>query len=896
MDLVVPQVVPAAAEAPRPRKAKAQDPSLFSSQTFIGPAFQEALRAMGLHKMTAIQQVAIPALMEGSDACLLSKTGTGKTVAYLLPLVLRLQVHKSTVGVRAVIISPTRELGIQLSSVLMKLVKFTDPQLRVCLLLGGESVEDQFTALAANPDVIVATTGRLLHHLDEIPEFRGLLQTVEYLVFDECDQIFDQGLLKQAEEVLGYLPQAQAAPGSLAVPGGQGTSVPSFSTASLGAKLYHPFQTVMVSATMPESLAAFSKAKLRNPLLLKVSSDDILPEELTQQFYYVPRGYRDAGLLFVCRDLIPPSWKVLIFAATRHHCEYVCELLRRSGLGAVFIYGAMDQRQRNLAMASFRQPAGPGAVHFLVSTDLAARGVDIEGLSCVLNYQFPSTSKTYIHRGGRTARAGSYGVYVSLLEGDDVPYCLDTLIAVGQSFRPHLDPEALKLFLSNCSALGLEPGSMESLVGKHAISSPLNGMIFSLPVNMLDSLMEDVRRATENVDETARRTMRNALKQVAATRQSASSSSVERAKALVRDMQFCAYPFSRSAGDGNAPLAGMSPETESRLHDVLTNYHTPTSLLESRARDSSDSAAQAALRVRQIMEKKALQKQLLDAEWRKMEAEAASKRAKETEDLPRVYMTTRDLDEYTRLGQEAIEGIERRSGENSTGATATPASEAIYGPSNHSTRSAQSSFFMPQGRQAGAGEGFSKNVISDLLADDEEGLKTILKQRKFLRKWDSAKKRFVATSVKADGSLQEKEPSRAKTQRLVYDDNSGKWQKASSHSLQKTYQRWKRGHKAGLLSVGSEEGIGQEDAREALFGQGMGRKRKGMIERARQKGILPQRTSASKLTATADSGVPDLKHIAKDRAEKRARQEMQARSARKKYGHKDAHKHKRNRS
>jgi ATP-dependent RNA helicase DDX54/DBP10 len=372
----------------------------------------KALVKQGFTNPTPIQKRVIPVLMRGSDAVAMARTGSGKTAAFVLPILHRLKEHSAEVGIRCVILSPTRELALQTGAVIRKFSMFTD--LRTAILVGGDSMEAQFAALADNPDIVVATPGRLMHHLDEV----GVsLERVQAVVYDEADRLFDEGFGPQLAIIHGKIPSGA--------------------------------QSVLVSATMPHSLAEFARARLSNPEVVRLDTDSKISAELKLSFLQVTTEHKPAALMYLLSNVIGDGAKraatvdkrgriatiyekqTVIFAATRHHVEFLSLLLRSEGLSVGFVYGSMEQNARQTAIASFRNRRQ----QFLVVTDVAARGLDIPLLDFVVHYDFPSSPRLFVHRSGRVARAGREGRAFALVAPDETPYLLDLHLYIGRSVK-----------------------------------------------------------------------------------------------------------------------------------------------------------------------------------------------------------------------------------------------------------------------------------------------------------------------------------------------------------------------------------------------------------------------------------------------------------------------------
>lgn len=351
----------------------------------------KSIARKGYKLPTPIQRKGIPPIMEGRDVVGMARTGSGKTAAFVVPMIERLRMHSAQVGARALILSPSRELALQTLKVVKEMSKHTD--LRACMIVGGDGMEEQFGALAANPDVIVATPGRFMHL---IIEMNLDLKTVEYVVFDEADRLFELGFAQQLTEILHKLPPTR--------------------------------QTLLFSATLPKLLADFAKAGLTDPVLVRLDLETKVSPDLETFFFNIPPAARTTVLLYLLRDIIPAEESTIVFVSTKHHAEFLQTLLGHAGVPNTYIYGSLDQTARKANLARFRA----GIVKVLLVTDVAARGVDIPLLDNVINYDFPPSSKSFIHRVGRVARAGRRGRAYSLVTSDEIPYFVDLQLFLGR--------------------------------------------------------------------------------------------------------------------------------------------------------------------------------------------------------------------------------------------------------------------------------------------------------------------------------------------------------------------------------------------------------------------------------------------------------------------------------
>ncbi|EGR51716.1 uncharacterized protein TRIREDRAFT_74818 [Trichoderma reesei QM6a] len=382
----------------------------------------KAIARKGFSVPTPIQRKTIPLVLERKDVVGMARTGSGKTAAFVIPMIERLRAHSSKFGSRALILSPSRELAIQTLKVVKELGRGTD--LKSVLLVGGDSLEEQFGFMSANPDIVIATPGRFLHLKVEM----GLdLSSIKYVVFDEADRLFEMGFATQLTEILHALPPSR--------------------------------QTLLFSATLPASLVEFARAGLQDPSLVRLDADTKVSPDLETAFFSIKGAEKEGSLLHILHDVIkvplgPPASAVeeteknskkrkrqpdngagkptehstIIFAATKHHVEYLYNLLKHAGFATSHVYGSLDQTARRIQVEDFRM----GKTNLLVVTDVAARGIDIPVLANVINYDFPPQPKVFIHRVGRTARAGQRGWAYSLVRDVDAPYLLDLQLFLGK--------------------------------------------------------------------------------------------------------------------------------------------------------------------------------------------------------------------------------------------------------------------------------------------------------------------------------------------------------------------------------------------------------------------------------------------------------------------------------
>ncbi|KRX90984.1 ATP-dependent RNA helicase DDX54 [Trichinella pseudospiralis] len=310
---------------------------------------------------TPIQRKTIPIILNGKDVVAMARTGSGKTAAFLIPMFVKLKMRDPSAGIRAMIISPTRELALQTFKFLKELGKFTG--LRASVIIGGDSMEDQFAAIHENPDVLIATPGRLLH---VIMEMNLSLKSVNYVVFDEADRLFEMGFEEQLREVLKRLPSDR--------------------------------QTLLFSATLPKSLVDFTRAGLRHPTLIRLDVDSKLSDKLKLTHLFCRREDKLGILLSILgdRSLVEENSLTLIFCATKHYVEFLHTVLEYFHFKCACLYSSMDSEARRVNVEKFHRKL----INILIVTDLAARGVDIPLLDNVINFHFPAKPKLFVHRVG----------------------------------------------------------------------------------------------------------------------------------------------------------------------------------------------------------------------------------------------------------------------------------------------------------------------------------------------------------------------------------------------------------------------------------------------------------------------------------------------------------------
>jgi ATP-dependent RNA helicase RhlE len=350
----------------------------FSDLNLIDPLLR-AVAAEGYDIPTPIQQQAIPHVLEGRDLLGCAQTGTGKTAAFALPILQRLAASPPPAGsrpIRCLVITPTRELASQIGESFA--VYGRNLRLRHTVIFGGVSQRPQEQALASGPDILVATPGRLL---DLASQGKISLRSLQIFVLDEADRMLDMGFIHDVRRVIALLPQRR--------------------------------QTLFFSATMPPDIMDLSARILVDPARVAVTPIASTCEKVEQQVYFVERADKRALLRRVLEQ--PSIERALVFTRTKHGANRVAAELVRARIGAEAIHGNKSQGARERALASFKR----GETRVLVATDIAARGIDVEGISHVINFDLPDVPESYVHRIGRTARAGASGTALSFCGGEE---------------------------------------------------------------------------------------------------------------------------------------------------------------------------------------------------------------------------------------------------------------------------------------------------------------------------------------------------------------------------------------------------------------------------------------------------------------------------------------------
>lgn len=365
---------------------------LFENLNLIKPILH-ALKDEGYTNPTPIQEQAIPVVLSGKDLLGCAQTGTGKTAAFAIPILQSLYLKRTAQNggthIKALILTPTRELAIQIGESFSSYGKQTG--LKHLVVFGGVSQVPQVNALRHGVDILIATPGRLL---DLIAQRYINLQNIELFVLDEADRMLDMGFIHDVKKVIARLPQKR--------------------------------QTLFFSATMPPEISNLANSILNNPVKVAVTPVSSTVDRIEQQIFYVEKADKSALLVHLLKDESIKS--ALVFTRTKYGADKIARLLNRERIHADAIHGEKSQSARQRALTMFKN----GELRVLVATDIAARGIDINELSHVINFELPNVPENYVHRIGRTGRAGATGIAYSFCDAEERAYLRDIVKVIGQ--------------------------------------------------------------------------------------------------------------------------------------------------------------------------------------------------------------------------------------------------------------------------------------------------------------------------------------------------------------------------------------------------------------------------------------------------------------------------------
>ena len=352
---------------------------LFKDLNIIEPILK-SIEEAGYEKPTAIQEKSIPAILDGKDILGCAQTGTGKTAAFAIPILQSIIEEKKVDNERklkALIVAPTRELAIQIGENVTTYSKYLD--IKSTVIFGGVNQSSQVRKIKSGIDVLIATPGRLIdlsnqRHVD--------LKNVKYFVLDEADRMLDMGMIHDVKRIISKLPKER--------------------------------QNLLFSATMPKEVMKLVNSILKNPTKIEVQPVSSTVDIISQGAYMVSKKNKKSLLVHLLKDESIKS--VIVFSRTKHGANKIAKDLNNVGIEAAAIHGNKSQNQRQLALNNFKE----GSLRVLVATDIAARGIDVDELSHVINYDLPDVPETYVHRIGRTGRAGRDGVAITLCDSEEL--------------------------------------------------------------------------------------------------------------------------------------------------------------------------------------------------------------------------------------------------------------------------------------------------------------------------------------------------------------------------------------------------------------------------------------------------------------------------------------------
>lgn len=368
----------------------------FNDLDIIEPILK-ALNDKGYKTPTLIQEKAIPMVLQHKDLLGLAQTGTGKTAAFAIPIIQHIYNNKPKAvsrkrPIQALILTPTRELALQIDECIEEYSTYTG--VTHCVIFGGVKQNTQVSALKNGVDILTATPGRLLDLMNQ-----GFvnLNDISFFVLDEADRMLDMGFIHDIKRILPKLPEKK--------------------------------QTLLFSATMPQAIATLSGTILKNPVRVEVTPTSSVVDTVTQLLYYVEKtDKKDLLIELLSKD---KKQSTLIFSRTKHGADKIARLLCKAGIGSEAIHGNKSQTARQRALSNFKS----NRTRVLIATDIAARGIDIDKLEMVINYDLPEVAETYVHRIGRTGRAGNTGVALSFCAEEEKSYLKDIQRLTGKKLE-----------------------------------------------------------------------------------------------------------------------------------------------------------------------------------------------------------------------------------------------------------------------------------------------------------------------------------------------------------------------------------------------------------------------------------------------------------------------------
>ncbi|XP_056875212.1 ATP-dependent RNA helicase DDX54 [Takifugu flavidus] len=742
-------VEPDTREMVRAQNKKKKKSGGFQSMGLSYPVYKGVMRK-GYKVPTPIQRKTIPVILDGKDVVAMARTGSGKTAAFLIPMFEKLKAPQAQTGARALILSPTRELALQTMKFTKELGKFT--KLKTALILGGDSMDDQFAALHENPDIIIGTPGRLMH---VIKEMNLKLHNMEYVVFDEADRLFEMGFAEQLQEIIRRFPDTR--------------------------------QTLLFSATLPKLLVEFARAGLTEPVLIRLDVDSKLSDQIKLSFFHVRVDDKAALLLYLLRNVVKPQEQTVVFAATKHHVEYLKELLTLEGVECAYIYSSLDQTARKINIGKF--------VHrkamVLIVTDVAARGIDIPLLDNVINYNFPSKAKLFLHRVGRVGRAGRSGTAYSMICQDEMPFVFDLHLFLGRPVQ-FATPDHTKDTEGVC---GRVPQSILDDESSHLITTHENS---------LD--LQNLHRVSEN-----------AYKQYLKSRPNPSTESIRRVKST------------DSSSMAVHPLLGVGLEKTElerlQIVDAIKGYKSKSTIFE--INSSSKTQASEVMRAKRskdarLVEKFGKQKDSLAAEAPLRQPVCPST----TDGDETAYAPADDDDDLKEVFSAVVGGKrrglrgDREDWPKNKKSRQPGKDEEYYIPYRPKDFNSERGLSL-----SGEGTVFEQQASSavlDLMGDEGDRLN----QHKTIMKWDRKRKRFVRETGKDD------QKKKIKT--------DGGQVIANKKNKKNFYEEWKKKYRIeDAVSDGEAGGGGGRPRAGAGRGRGRGRGGRGLNH---QRPAVPQQS------------------------------------------------------
>lgn len=344
------------------------------------PSLLKAIEENAYESPTTIQKKVIPLVLNQNDIMAQAQTGSGKTASFVLPIIQIILKNKGKekAKIKALVLTPTRELTLQVSQVFNMFTKYCEKKIKVVSLIGGESIGEQLHSIQQGCDIVVATSGRLL---DILSKKQMNLSHLEFFVLDEADKMLNQGFSNELDSILEQIPLKR--------------------------------QNLMFSATYPRKIQDIVSKISNNPINVSIEFETAIVEEITQRVIEVNKSNRSSLLRAIIKEHNLKS--ILVFMSTKRASENLSAKFRKYGFKSLSFHGDLDQEERNLTLKEFKN----GDINILFATDIAARGLDIDDISCVVNFDLPRSASDYIHRIGRTARAGKSGLAISFIDYED---------------------------------------------------------------------------------------------------------------------------------------------------------------------------------------------------------------------------------------------------------------------------------------------------------------------------------------------------------------------------------------------------------------------------------------------------------------------------------------------